>query len=85
MSAQQTPPPQRILVVRLSALGDIVMASGLIPALHTLYPNAEVSWVCEAGCAPLLKHNPRIKQVIVGIQRVQSRDQARGHDDVPQR
>lgn len=65
MSAQQTPPPQRILVVRLSALGDIVMASGLIPALHTLYPNAEVSWVCEAGCAPLLKHNPRIKQVIV--------------------
>ncbi|MFZ4551359.1 MAG: lipopolysaccharide heptosyltransferase I [Aquabacterium sp.] len=65
MSAHTTSTPHRILIVRLSALGDIVMASGLIPALHTLYPNAEVSWVCEAGCAPLLKHNPRIKQVII--------------------
>ncbi len=57
--------PRRILIVRLSALGDIVMASGLIPALKTAYPNAEVSWLCEAGCAPLLKHNPRLKQVLI--------------------
>ena len=57
--------PRRILVVRLSALGDIVMASGLIPALKARFPNAEVSWVCEPVCAPLLKHNPRLKQVIV--------------------
>ena len=60
-----SPAPRRILIVRLSALGDIVMASGLIPALHTRYPEAELSWVCEAGCVPLLRHNPRIKQVIV--------------------
>lgn len=60
-----SPAPRRILIVRLSALGDIVMASGLIPALRTLYPQAELSWVCEAGCVPLLRHNPSIKQVIV--------------------
>lgn len=59
------PEPRKILVVRLSALGDIVMASGLIPALKARFPNAEVSWVCEPVCAPLLKHNPRLKQVIV--------------------
>lgn len=59
------PAPRRILIVRLSALGDIVMASGLITALKTLYPSAELSWVCEAGCVPLLKHNPRLQQVIV--------------------
>ncbi len=57
--------PRRILIVRLSALGDIVMASGLIPALKTRFPDAELSWVCEAGCVPLLKHNPRLKEVIV--------------------
>ena len=57
--------PRRILIVRMSALGDIVMASGLITALQTRYPEAELSWVCEAGCVPLLKHNPRLKQVIV--------------------
>ncbi len=57
--------PRRILVVRLSALGDIVMASGLIPALKTRFPDAAISWVCEPVCAPLLKHNPRLEQVIV--------------------
>ncbi len=66
MSASSQPPaPRRILIVRLSALGDIVMASGLIPALKTAFPDAEVSWLCEAGCAPLLKHNPRLKQVLI--------------------
>ncbi|NBD19578.1 lipopolysaccharide heptosyltransferase I [Aquabacterium fontiphilum] len=62
-----TPPPlpQRILIVRLSALGDIVMASGLLPALQARFPQAEISWVCESMCVPLLKHNPRLKQTIV--------------------
>ena len=59
------PPPRRILVVRLSALGDIVMASGLIPALKARFPEAEISWVCEPVCAPLLKHNPHLRQVIL--------------------
>lgn len=57
--------PRRILIVRLSALGDIVMASGLIPALHARFPDADISWVCEPVCAPLLKHNPRLKQLII--------------------
>lgn len=59
------PEPRRILIVRLSALGDIVMASGLIPALRARFPHAELSWVCEPVCAPLLQHNPRLRQVIV--------------------
>jgi heptosyltransferase-1 len=57
--------PRRILIVRLSALGDVVMASGLIPALRARYPQAELHWVCEAACVPLLRHNPRLASVIV--------------------
>jgi len=49
----------------MSALGDIVMASGLIPALQALYPGAEISWLCQADGAPLLQHNPRITKLIV--------------------
>lgn len=55
----------RILVIRLSALGDVVMSSGLIPALQTLYPGAHISWLTQAAAAPLLRHNPRLHQVIV--------------------
>ena len=56
---------QRILVIRLSALGDVVMASGLIPALRAVWPQAHISWLIEPAAAPLLAHNPRLDEVIV--------------------
>ncbi|MCM5679455.1 glycosyltransferase family 9 protein [Schlegelella sp. S2-27] len=55
----------RILVIRLSALGDVVMASGLIPALRQLHPQAHLAWLVEPAAAPLLRHNPRLDEVIV--------------------
>jgi len=57
--------PQRILIVRLSALGDVVMSSGLIPALRSLWPEARLSWLVEAPAAPLLAHNPRLDELII--------------------
>jgi len=65
MSQAKHPEPQRILIVRLSALGDIVMSSGLIPALRQRFPQAQISWLCEAGCAPLLKHNVDLTEVLI--------------------
>lgn len=64
-TTQPGSPPQRILIVRLSAIGDIVMSSGLIPALKQRYPQAELSWLTEAGCAPLLKHHPDLAHVLI--------------------
>lgn len=57
--------PQRILIIRLSALGDVVMSSGLIPSLRARYPHAELSWLTEPAAAPLLRHNPHLHEVIV--------------------
>lgn len=56
---------KRILIIRLSALGDVVMASGLIPALRSRWPDARISWLVEPAAAPLLRHNPRLDEVIV--------------------
>jgi heptosyltransferase-1 len=56
---------RRILVIRLSAIGDVVMASGLIPALKTLWPQAHLAWLVEPAAAPLLAHNPRLDELIV--------------------
>lgn len=58
-------PGPRILVIRLSALGDVVMSSGLIPALRTLYPDARIDWLTQAAAAPLLVHNPRLDEVLI--------------------
>jgi heptosyltransferase-1 len=51
--------------VRLSAIGDIVMASALIPALRRTWPGAHLAWLAEPAGEPLLRHNPRLDQVIV--------------------
>lgn len=56
---------QRILVIRLSALGDVVMASGLVPALRALWPEAHIAWLVEPAAAPLLVHNQRLDELIV--------------------
>lgn len=64
--AKPDPPnPPRVLIVRLSALGDVIMASGLIPALRALHPDAHISWLTEGPAAPLLAHNPRLDEVLI--------------------
>ncbi len=57
--------PRSILVIRLSAIGDVVMASGMIPALRQAYPNARLVWLAEPAPADLLRANPRIDEVLV--------------------
>lgn len=56
-------PPRRILIIRLSAIGDIIMASGLIPALRELWPEAHLGWLAESAHADLLRHNPRLDRI----------------------
>lgn len=53
------------LIIRLSAIGDIVMASGLISALKQQYPNCKISWLAEPVGASLLQEDERLEQVIV--------------------
>jgi len=54
-----------ILVVRLSALGDIAMASPVVDALRGRYPQARIAWLVQPEGAPLLAGHPAIDEVIV--------------------
>ena len=65
MPSAKSAPVNRILIIRLSALGDVVMSSGLIPAMRALHPEARISWLTQSAAAPLLRHNPDLHQVIV--------------------
>jgi heptosyltransferase-1 len=60
-----TAPPRSILIIRLSAIGDIIMASGVIPCLRAAYPNARIAWLTEAGNEDLLQANPRLDRVFL--------------------
>jgi len=54
-----------ILIIRLSAIGDVVFASPLIKALRRRYPDAKISWLIEPAAAALLKNNPELDEVIL--------------------
>ncbi|MBS1213293.1 MAG: putative lipopolysaccharide heptosyltransferase [Proteobacteria bacterium] len=57
--------PESILIVRLSAIGDVIMASALIPALREAYPNARLAWLTDEVNAGLLRHNPRLDRLFL--------------------
>jgi heptosyltransferase-1 len=59
------PDARRILLIRLSAIGDVVMATPLIGALRRSYPGAYIAWLVEPAAAGLLRHNPDLDEVIV--------------------
>ena len=57
--------PHSILVIRLSAIGDIIMASALLPALAEAWPQARLAWLTEEVNADLLRDNPRLDTLII--------------------
>ncbi len=54
------PDDARILVVRLSALGDCVHAVPLVTAIRRLIPGAEIDWAIQAGGLELLRQHPEV-------------------------
>jgi heptosyltransferase-1 len=57
-------PVRKVLIIRLSAIGDIVMASGLIPAFKQRYPSAQIFWLADAGLSSLLENHTDLTAVI---------------------
>ncbi|MCC7546715.1 MAG: glycosyltransferase family 9 protein [Burkholderiales bacterium] len=58
------PPAPRILVVRTSAIGDIVFSSPLAAALRRSYPRAHLCWLVEEGLQELIAADPAIDEVL---------------------
>jgi lipopolysaccharide heptosyltransferase II len=57
--------PARILVLRYSALGDVVLATSVLGALRERFPGARVEWVTDRAYAPLLDGLPELAAVHV--------------------
>jgi heptosyltransferase-1 len=55
---------ERYLVVRLTALGDILHTLPAVAALRAAHRNAQIDWVVERKWAPVLEGSPAITEVI---------------------
>jgi heptosyltransferase-2 len=53
-----------ILVVRFSSIGDLILTTPLLRALRSRYPAARIGFVVREDMADVLRHNPRINELI---------------------
>ena len=57
-------PEQRVLVIALEAMGSVLRATSILPALKRKYPKAHVTWLTKKPSQELLKHNPFIDRIV---------------------
>src|SRR5271154_5946655 len=57
-------PDQRILLVRLGSMGDVIHALPAASALRDTFPEARIDWAIEPRWARLLAGNTDVNEVI---------------------
>lgn len=62
--AEYDPTAERILVVKLGALGDVLRTTSCLAPLRARYPRAHVTWVTRPDARPLLAGNPTVDRVL---------------------
>src|ERR1039457_4874962 len=56
---------EKILIIRLSSIGDIIQCSGVPRNLRKRFPSSEIHWLVRSDNTELIKFNPFIDKVIV--------------------
>ncbi len=55
--------PKKILIVRLSAIGDVIFSTCILPGLRKRYPQAKIVWLAEALGKEVLGEHPLIDEI----------------------
>ena len=63
-----------ILIVKLSAIGDVIHTLPSLSALRQLYPEAHITWVVEEAAADLVKNHPYLDEVLISRRKRWSKD-----------
>jgi len=61
----ELPPGAEILILRLRSLGDIVLETPALRALHSWRPDLKLSVLVEPWCAAALEGNPDVSEVLL--------------------
>jgi len=55
----------KICIIRLGALGDVVNTLPALDALRASYPDAHIAWLVEARWQDILPDPPRLDEIVV--------------------
>lgn len=57
--------PNKILIIRLSAIGDVLRALPVLRTIKQNFPGSHIAWAVEEASQDLLLHHPDVNEVIV--------------------
>lgn len=55
---------ERLLIIKLDAIGDVLRTTALLPALAEVHPKASITWITRREARPLLERNPYVTEII---------------------
>src|SRR6185312_6447268 len=58
-------PPQRVLLIQLRRLGDVVLSTALLEDLRRAFPDAQLDYLVGQEAAPLVAGHPLVHERIV--------------------
>ena len=62
--AAYDPTEQRIVIVKLGAMGDVLRTTSCLPPLKARYPRSHITWVTRANAVDLLAANPFVDRIL---------------------
>jgi heptosyltransferase I len=65
LSISENHTPRKILIVKLSAIGDVIQTFPMAEALRAQFPDAQIDWLVEEDASELLVGHPAISRVTV--------------------
>ena len=63
MALLEAEPTARVLIIRFSAMGDIIQLSAFVEYLKRRWPGCNVGWITKAAFAPLVERMPAVDRV----------------------
>lgn len=55
---------QHLLIIKLDAMGDVLLTTALLPVLAEAHPGAAITWITRRESRPLLERNPYITEIL---------------------
>src|SRR5262249_20804890 len=58
------PIEERVLIIKLDAMGDVLRSTALLAPLAEVHPRASMTWITRKESVPLLQRNPYVTEVL---------------------
>jgi len=56
---------KKILVIKLRAIGDVILATPVLENLRQAFPQAQIDFLTEKVCAPIIAGHPALHEILI--------------------